>query len=304
MACSLIRSKFLHRKLEFCIKNILKFSGIFLGFFCIRKTHESRYESGSKMLWLWSNLVMLLQLYFLFKTNAVYLRNFKYNSNVAVFLGQILNIITGWTFTFAILFYSFVIFFKKATVIRLINEMIELDSKVSILTQSFEHNLKSMLFIFIKLVFDIVLTIGLTLSLVGVYSQAPLESFIYYEYLIIFPIIILCYCFNITFYYVSYLWIADLLEKVKEELLKMNSANRFNVVQTRHKLLDLSYCVQSIRLVGKNVNQLFEFTLLLFLLEAFIAVVNEVRTINFPFSIYTTEGMKESWVKLVYYNVK
>ena len=287
MACSLLTSEILQRKLELFIKNILKSSGIILGFFCIRKTHESRYESGSKLLWWWSNSIILLQLYFLFKMYTFYLINFNYSSTFTEFLAQILGLITGYTFAFAMLFHSFVVFFKKETVVQLINEMIELDYKVLTLTQSFEHKLNFMIFVLIKIVFDVILIVGLMFTTIVVYSKDPISKSIYYEYIIIFPIAVLSYSFIVTFYYVSYLWITDLLQKIENDLLKMNLANRFNNVQNKHKLFNFSCCVQSIHVVGNKVNQLFEFTFLLILLEIFIAVVNEVSRFSFFQSIFT-----------------
>lgn len=270
------KSKIFHRKLKSFIINLFKIGGFSFGYFSFRLTEGSKFEHGSRKLWLWSNIAPLIQLLTVVFTNAPLLLDFTYSTNSADFLNEILRLVSGWTFIIAMTINSIVIIFKKEFIILLLNHMAILHNKVFYLTQHTNYIGKSIRAILTKIIFDLNVVTGTIFSMMAVMSHSSKNTTNFNLFIVFSPISLFNYCLIISLYYISYLWATDLLLQINHEISRFNSMKSHNSVQRKHKLFDLSYCVEAIIAIGKDVNYLFEFIFLWLLLQAFISLVSEV----------------------------
>lgn len=263
-----------HKKLQNVLGKIIEFIGLILGFMCYQKT-RTNYEDKSFGLKLWSVSILLIQGSLIFTMCVIQTVYLAPVPDFNGFLDQILEMITVWVFTVSIMTNSYIFIKRRKFILNLMNCARDLYFELPIIIRNSKGTIKPIYQLLLKIVLDFLLVIATSYFLIsfgGPMMQFNMSTLLLF---LLYPIILSTYCFTITMYYASFLYATSLMEKIHYQLVL--TFDNQEIFFPRHYLRNLSHRVQLVIYFAKNVNKVFQWQLLWFLLEAFIGMVNQVK---------------------------
>lgn len=251
------------------LKIVLFGVGKFIGFLCMTKCLRTfQYKKGSISLHIWTNIVCIIQIFaltYIFVDSFITYSFTMYDEGIDL----ILEFISGNL-------YTMMFFVMYGTAMRNREKIIELFNLAMYLHRnccgSDKKFLKIIAYrILFKITIDVVLIIGLTYYIAMLISEETTIVVIFFQF-IEFPIMLTTFCFATTSYFGAFLYSSFLLHIVKKNL-EQRIDNNIDL----KCLTDIGSYYQAVLKFRDEVNKLFKFIFILFLLESFVTIVIEVN---------------------------